>query len=91
MVIAEGTRQLVGSLFELEVWAALHPSSVESRFEALRTTTVKQSSAFENGSRLDRRRQGARPAEPTTHSRWRVGALSAATLPPDLSRGRAQT
>ena len=50
VVIAEGTRKLVGSLFELEeleakdlkgiagptrAWAALRPSSVESRFEAL--------------------------------------------------------
>ena len=50
VVIAEGTRKLVGNLFELEdlgakdlkgiagpehAWAALRPSSVESRFEAL--------------------------------------------------------
>jgi hypothetical protein len=50
VVIAEGTRNLVGSLFELEhlgaqdlkgiagrvrAWVALRPSSVESRFEAL--------------------------------------------------------
>jgi class 3 adenylate cyclase len=50
VVIAEGTRRLLGSLFELEdlgardlkgiagptrAWAALRPSSVESRFEAL--------------------------------------------------------
>src|SRR6516225_7694110 len=50
VVIAEGTRQLLGTLFELEdigpkdvkgiagpvrVWAALRASSVESRFEAL--------------------------------------------------------
>ena len=49
MVIAESTRKLVGNLFELEdlgakdlkgiagpvrAWAALRPSSVESRFEA---------------------------------------------------------
>jgi class 3 adenylate cyclase len=49
VVIAEGTRKLVGNLFELEdlgakdlkgiagperAWAALRPSSVESRFEA---------------------------------------------------------
>ena len=54
VVIAEDTRQLVGTLFELEdlgakhlkgisrairAWVAMHPSSVESRFEALRTTT----------------------------------------------------
>ena len=50
VVIAEGTRKLVGNLFELEeleakdlkgiaeptrAWVALRPSSVESRFEAL--------------------------------------------------------
>jgi class 3 adenylate cyclase/predicted ATPase len=50
VVIAEGTRKLVGNLFELEeleakdfkgiagptrAWTALRPSSVESRFEAL--------------------------------------------------------
>ena len=53
VVIAEGTRNLIGNLFELEdlgakdlrgisrpvrAWAALRPSSVESRFEALHTT-----------------------------------------------------
>jgi class 3 adenylate cyclase len=51
VVIAEGTRKLVGNLFEFEdlgaqelkgisgpvrAWAALRPSAVESRFEALR-------------------------------------------------------
>ena len=49
-MIAESTRKLLGNLFELEdlgatdlkgvagpvrAWAALRPSSVESRFEAL--------------------------------------------------------
>ena len=53
VVIAESTRKLVGNLFELEdvgakdlkgvegpvrAWAALRPSSVESRFEALHTS-----------------------------------------------------
>jgi class 3 adenylate cyclase len=53
VVIAEGTRKLLGNLFELEdlgakdlkgitgpvrAWAALRASSVESRFEALHTT-----------------------------------------------------
>jgi class 3 adenylate cyclase/predicted ATPase len=53
VVIAEGTRRLLGNLFELEdlgaqdlkgisgpvrTWAALRPSSVESRFEALHAT-----------------------------------------------------
>jgi class 3 adenylate cyclase len=55
VVIAESTRKLIGSLFELQdlgakdlkgvgervrTWAALCPSSVESRFEALRTATT---------------------------------------------------
>src|SRR4029077_11938887 len=54
-VIAEGTRKLLGNLFELEdlgardlkgitgpvrAWTALRPSGVESRFEALRTVTT---------------------------------------------------
>ena len=53
VVIAEGSRRLLGNLFELEdlgpknlkgiagsvrAWAALRPSSVESRFEALHTS-----------------------------------------------------
>src|SRR5262249_52547322 len=53
VVVAEGTRRLVGNLFELQdlgardlkgiagptwAWAALRPSSVESRFEALHAT-----------------------------------------------------
>jgi class 3 adenylate cyclase len=55
VVIAESTRKLLGNLFELEdlgpkdlkgiagparAWAALRASSVESRFEALRTATT---------------------------------------------------
>ena len=55
VVVAESTRKLLGNLFELEdlgakdlkgiarpahAWAALRPSSVESRFEALRTATT---------------------------------------------------
>jgi class 3 adenylate cyclase len=55
VVIAEGTRRLLGNLFELEdlgtkdlkgisgpvrAWAAVRQSSVESRFEALRTATI---------------------------------------------------
>jgi class 3 adenylate cyclase/predicted ATPase len=55
VVIAEGTRRLLGNLFELEdlgvkdlkgvavplrAWAALRPSSIESRFEALHTTDL---------------------------------------------------
>ena len=55
VVLAESTRRLVGNLFDLEdlgakdlkgisgpvkAWAALRPSSVESRFEALRTATT---------------------------------------------------
>jgi class 3 adenylate cyclase len=60
VVIAESTRKLVGNLFELEdlgaqglkgiagpvrAWAALRPSSVESRFEATPTALSTQSSA----------------------------------------------
>jgi hypothetical protein len=55
VVIAESARKLLGNLFELEdlgakdikgiaepvrAWAALRSSSVESRFEALRTATT---------------------------------------------------
>ena len=55
VVIAESTRKLLGNLFELEdlgaqdlkgiagpvrAWVAMRPSSVESRFEALRTTAT---------------------------------------------------
>ena len=57
VVIAEGTRRLVGNLFELEdagiqnlkgiagvmrAWVALRPSSVESRFEALHASGVTE-------------------------------------------------
>ena len=57
MVIAESTRKLLGSLFELEdlgpqelkgvagsvrAWAALRPSSVESRFDALHATELTE-------------------------------------------------
>jgi class 3 adenylate cyclase/tetratricopeptide (TPR) repeat protein len=57
VVIAESTRKLVGSLFELEdlgvqdlkgivgpvrAWAALRPSSVESRFDALHTSGLTE-------------------------------------------------
>ena len=56
-MIAESTRKLVGNLFELEdlgaqglkgiagpvrAWAALRPSSVESRFDALHATGVTE-------------------------------------------------
>jgi class 3 adenylate cyclase len=57
VVIAEGTRKLLGNLFELEdlgahdlkditgpvrAWAALRPSSMESRFEALHASGVTE-------------------------------------------------
>jgi class 3 adenylate cyclase/predicted ATPase len=57
VVIAESTRKLLGNLFELEdlgaqdlkgisgrvqAWAALRPSSVESRFDALHTSGVTE-------------------------------------------------
>jgi hypothetical protein len=56
-VIAESTRRLLGNLFELEdlgarelkgisgpvrAWAALRPSSVESRFDAFHATGVTE-------------------------------------------------
>jgi hypothetical protein len=55
VVLAEGTRRLLGNLFELQdlgarelkgiarsvrIWAALRASSVESRFEALHASTL---------------------------------------------------
>ena len=57
VVIAESTRKLVGSLFELDdlgaqdikgiatpvrAWAALRPASIESRFDALHTTGLTE-------------------------------------------------
>jgi hypothetical protein len=57
VVIAESTRKLVGNLFELEdlgaqdlkgisgrvrAWAALRPSSVESRFEAMHASGLTE-------------------------------------------------
>ena len=57
VVIAESTRKLVGTLFELDdlgaqnlkgiegpvrAWAALRPSSVESRFEALHASGLTE-------------------------------------------------
>ena len=56
VVIAESTRKLIGNLFDLEdlgqhlkgitgsvgAWAALRPSSVESRFEALHTSGLTE-------------------------------------------------
>jgi hypothetical protein len=57
VVVAEGTRKLLGNLFELEdlgaqdlkgiagpvrAWAALRPSSVESRFEALHASGLTE-------------------------------------------------
>jgi hypothetical protein len=57
VVIAESTRKLVGSLFELEdlgsqefkgiagtvrAWAALRPASVESRFDAMHATGLTE-------------------------------------------------
>jgi class 3 adenylate cyclase len=55
VVIAEGTRPLIGDLFELRdlgtvqvkgfatpvpIWQAVRPSAVESRFEALRASAL---------------------------------------------------
>jgi class 3 adenylate cyclase/predicted ATPase len=71
VVIAEGTRKLLGNLFELEdlgaidlkgisgsvlAWAALRPSSVESRFEALHATGLTALIGREEESELLMRR-----------------------------------
>ena len=71
VVIAEGTRKLLGNLFELEdlgpkdlkgiagpvlAWAALRASSVESRFEALHTTGLTALVGREEELELLRRR-----------------------------------
>jgi class 3 adenylate cyclase/predicted ATPase len=71
VVIAEGTRRLLGNLFELEdlgarelkgipgpvqAWAAVRPSSVESRFEALHATGVTALVGREEESELLLRR-----------------------------------
>ena len=57
MIIADGTRKLLGNLFELDdlgtkelkglagpvrAWAALRPTSVESRFEAFHATGMTE-------------------------------------------------
>jgi class 3 adenylate cyclase/predicted ATPase len=71
VVIAEGTRRLLGNLFELQAlgpkdlkglagqvraWAALRTSSVESRFEAMHTTGLTALVGREEESELLRRR-----------------------------------
>src|SRR5450631_3536511 len=71
VVIAEGTRRLLGNLFELEdlgaknlkgiagparAWAALRASSVESRFEALHSTNLTALVGREEESELLMRR-----------------------------------
>jgi class 3 adenylate cyclase/predicted ATPase len=71
VVIAEGTRRLLGNLFELQdlgpkdlkgiaasarAWAALRASSVESRFEALHTTSLTALVGREEETQLLQRR-----------------------------------
>jgi class 3 adenylate cyclase/predicted ATPase len=71
VVIAEGTRKLLGNLFELEdlgakdlkgiagptrAWTALRPSSAEGRFEALHTTGLTALVGREEELELLRRR-----------------------------------
>ena len=78
IVIADGTRRLLGNLFELEdlgpkdlkgiagparVWAALRESSVESRFEALRTATTPLIGRNEEIELLMRRWEQAKPGD----------------------------
>jgi class 3 adenylate cyclase/tetratricopeptide (TPR) repeat protein len=78
VVIAESTRRLLGNLFELEnlgaqdlkgiagpvrAWAALRPSSVESRFEALRTATTPLVGRDEEIDLLTRRWEQAKAGD----------------------------
>ena len=78
VVIAESTRKLLGNLFELQdlgaqdlkgiaepvrAWAALRPSSVESRFEALRTATTPLVGRDEEIELLLRRWEQAKAGE----------------------------
>jgi hypothetical protein len=78
VVIAESTRRLLGNLFDLEdlgakdlkgvsglvkAWAALRPSSVESRFEALRTATTPLVGREEEMVLLIRRWEQAKAGE----------------------------
>jgi class 3 adenylate cyclase len=78
VVIAESTRRLVGNLFELKdlqpkklkgiaelvlAWAVLRASAVESRFEALRTTTTPLVGRDEEVDLLLRRWEQAKRGE----------------------------
>ena len=78
VVIAESTRKLLGNLFDLQdlgakdlkgiagpvrAWAALRPSSVESRFEALRTATTPLVGRDEEMALLMRRWEQAKAGE----------------------------
>ena len=78
VVIAESTRKLLGNLFEMEdlgardlkgvaepvrAWAALRPSRVESRFEALRTATTPLVGREEEVDLLLRRWEQAKRGE----------------------------
>ena len=78
VVIAESTRKLLGNLFELQelgpkeikgigepvrAWAALRPSAVESRFEALRTATTPLVGRDEEIELLVRRWEQAKAGE----------------------------
>jgi predicted ATPase len=78
VVIAESTRMLLGHLFELEdlgtkelkgidgamrAYAALRPSTVESRFEALRTATTPLVGRDEEMALLARRWEQAKAGE----------------------------
>ena len=77
-VIGESTRKLLGNLFDLEdigqrdlkgiagpvrAWAALRPSSVESRFEALRTAATPLVGRQEEIHLLRRRWEQAKTSE----------------------------
>jgi len=115
VVIAESTRKLLGDLFDLEdlgaknlkgiagtvrAWAALRTSSVESRFEALRTATTPLVGRDEEIELLMRRWTQAkagdgqrepphgpsRPTGPITFSCFFMGNLPITTPDAILSR-----
>jgi class 3 adenylate cyclase len=84
VLIAESTRRLLGNLFELEdlgpkelkgiegavrAYAALRPSTVESRFEALRTATTPLVGRDEEMALLMRRWEQAKSGPDRAHLR----------------------
>jgi len=95
VAIAESTRKLLGKLFELEelgakdlkgvagpvrAWTALRASSVESRFEALRTAIAAGDVAIEGEGGIAAKRRFRSPSE-VTPSSLRSASLSVARRP----------